>query len=794
MRFFPGLLLVMILGWNAASAQAPKRDDRTKPDPKKAEQEKAQKDFDKLPAEQKKVLLEVGKNIQKEQDEKNQKKSTKKQSDPAKTQEKPKTTTTAPADQKPVDIKAPVSTPVNLESVPAGKSVTPPSKTTSKAKTAAKTAPVKGKNAKAEEKEEKPLPPKVQKRPKQKQKYSEEQLKEYGLYTERITSDPDSADVAIMLPKTGPQLTNEVRLKKAIELVEKRFPDKALSMLHELVKKDSRNSNYQYWLGRAYLESYNSRSKSIGYLTKAAEHTDFEYLDKYPERNALAPVNALFFLGQAYHLDGNFAQAERHYRLFTNVAKANDPLRIQAEINLKQVAVAEKMVKEPKKNVSVTNLGPSVNSPYADYSPFVTVDGTELFFTTARPSNDASPTTAPALDAENGKYFDDIYVANLNPEGQWVDAQPISLDSAGNEVVRGISLNSKTLWLYQDNTLTADIYESTFAFGAWQAPSPLVYDQNTLAWGRNFNVDADRTIVYFASKTLGGYGGSDIFFAYRNEDGSWSEPRNVGPNVNTIFDEDMPFLHPNKRVLYYSSNSNRSMGGFDIYRSMLVGEWQTGENMGYPINTVEDDLYFSIAPDGKSAFYSRRGKDSYGDLDIYMVNFFSNTAALPPRLQATFKIDLQKAPKTEEPEEVNEIVLTNVLTREQFVYIPNIRTGNFSVYLNPCTKYNIEYRKNGAVVRTEDFVAPCEMQAGNSTMLFDPLGTNVPVSPRAANMPLIDKTEANLQGYAWQLQHFGNPETTMAYQDISYLNANGEIIRSVKLDSEGIFQFEDIPA
>lgn len=794
MRLLLGMFILLFLGSNVCYGQTKRDDRKNKTSPKvPIEQENAQKEFDNLPADQKKVLLEVGKKIQDEQQEKAKKQGSAK----AKKDEKPKPT---------AEVPIPVAKSAEPKPVPA---TTSDSKT-SKTKTTTKTDKVKvektSSNSKTkvvvEAEAEEALGPKIQRRPKGGKKFTEEEIKEFSLYTERISSDPDSADVAILLPKSSPETASEDRLKKAVQLVEKRFPDKALSVLQELTKKDPKNSNYNYWLGRAYLASYNSRTKSIPYLIKASEHTDYSYLDKYPEKNNLAPVNSLFYLGMAYHLDGNLEKAERHFRLFASIAKAGDPLIKQAELRLQQIAVAEKLVKTPKKNVSVTNAGPSVNSPYADYSPFVTVDGTELFFTTARPTNDANPSTQVAIDAEYGKYFDDIYVANLDPDGKWVAAKPINLDSAGNEVVRGISSSSKVMWLYQDNLATADIYESAFAFDTWQTPVAIVQTANTLKWGKNFNIDADRSIVYFASSELGGIGGSDIFYSVKNDDGTWSEPSNVGPNVNTIHDEDMPFLHPNKKVLYYSSNSARSMGGYDVFRSMLVGQWQTGENMGYPINTVEDDLHFSMAPDGRSAYYSRRGIDSKGDLDIYQVNFFSNTAAFAPRLQASFKIELKKAPvkkgkKTQNVPEVepdnNEIVLTNVLTKEQFIYIPNLRTGNFSVYLDPCTKYNIEYRKNGQPVRSEDFIAPCDMQTTNGTLLFDPLGTNTPTSPRTANMPLIDKSEANLQGYSWQLQRLGSPETNMSYQDINYLNAKGEIIKSVKIDSEGIFQFEDIP-
>ena len=796
MRFLFVLLSFCILCVGTANAQNAKdtRYDHNKKTKKLSPEDEAQAEFDKLPPDQKRVLIEVQEEIDREQMQVTKKptpKTTKagkstplprsgaaelaEKEEAAKKKSKGQDTVPLPLTEPPttVDAKAKKS---SIKDKPAAPN------TNDLKNTSVKTAKLKS-----------------QFKPKRKVNYTPDELKEFSLYTERIKSNPDSADVAIMIPKTEPGKSNEAKLQKAIELVQNKFPDKALSPLRELNKAEPKNANISYWLGRAYLECYNNNEKATFFLAKAAEHTDLNYLYKYPQQNKLAPLDAMFFTGISHFKNGNLNEADRFLRLFIGVSQPNDPLRNQAQLALQQIANAEKMTKEPKRNVSLTNLGPKVNTPYADYGAYVTLDGTELYFTSCRAVQQTKKGAPQGIDYENAKFNDDIFVAGLNKDGKWDEVKKIDLVSVGNKSVKGVSNNSRNLWLLRDDPENTDFYESVYGFDAWQAEASLAPYNVSLKWGKNFTINQDRTVIYFATDQLpGGYGGKDIFYVARQYDGSWSEPMNVGPNVNTAWDEDMPFLHPNARVLYFSSNSPRSMGGFDIFRSQLVGEWQTPENMGYPLNSVGDDLYFTIAPDGRTGYLSKQEKGGQGDLDIYQVNFFSIGNSLPPRLQANFKVDLKKEDKnakgtrTQVENETTEIVLTNILTREQYTYVPNFRTGNFSVYLDPCTKYNIEYRKNGVPVRTEDFVAPCELSETDKTVQYDETS---PISQNKVNrqVPLIDKREANLQGYAWQLLRNGQPVIYMAMKSINYLDAKGGIIKSVKLDSEGIFPIEDIP-
>lgn len=824
------LLLFLSLGTMVCHAQAT-RDDRfkKKPDARKQEyqapltpEEKAKKEFDALPKDQQKVLLEVGKEIDDELKGKKGKVAEKDKKTAEKSAPKvdSKTSNKEPKEEnitKKSDKSKKESATAQKEGDKAGseeKDKDDSGKTANRGKTSNKSAKKAEDDAKDSTNTDAPtrvtaeratLQPKDQRPVKSKVKYSDIQLREYRMYTERVFPDPEQSDVAIALPKGKPEEMNVIRLQKAVELITTGYADKGISLMKELIKKEPKNSNYQYWMGRAYIDSYSGKKRALPYLIKASEHTDFEYNFRAPERNALAPIDALYYLGQAYMLSEEWTKADRYFKMFSDVVAPDNPLRLNAQLARKHLINAEKYLKKPKRSVSVTNLGPEVNTPYADFSAHVSSDGTELYYTSARQNPDPSLAMNLPIDIPNGKYFDDIYVSQLKDDGLWAAGTLLNIDStSADEMVNGISRDGKQLWIYKKSDEAVDFYRSTYNFGTWQELESLAPFTPTLDWGTSFSMDDEQTVIYFASATLPGYGGYDLFYSYRRSSGKWSEPQNLGPNINTPYDETTPYLHPNKRVLFYSSNNEESMGGFDVFKSMLLGDWQRGENMGAPINSLGDDLYFSIAPDGKSAYYSRMGDDGQGDLDIYRVNFFSNTAVVAPRLAASFKVELATPPATakgkktpptaaEQAEAIsNEIILTNVLSGEQFVYQPNIRTGNFSVFLDPCTKYSIEYKKNGQTVRQENFVAPCDLKESDKSVIYDP---QAEVSTKRVNraMPLVDKTEANLQGYAWQLQYQGVAVSDMAFKEINYLRSNGDILATVKLDSQGQFQFVDIP-
>jgi hypothetical protein len=165
--------------------------------------------------------------------------------------------------------------------------------------------------------------------------------------------------------------------------------------------------------------------------------------------------------------------------------------------------------------------------------------------------------------------------------------------------------------------------------GKWTAIKKLNDNINTKYWESHASVSYDGKTLYFTSNRKGGYGGLDIYSSTRadvNQD-NWEKPVNLGPDINTPFNEETPFISPDGKTLYFSSYGHFNMGGYDIFYSNLLenGKWSVPLNMGYPINTTDDDLFYVPVQDGNFAYVCRYyPEENYGKTDIYRVEIFSS--------------------------------------------------------------------------------------------------------------------------------------------------------------------------
>ena len=156
----------------------------------------------------------------------------------------------------------------------------------------------------------------------------------------------------------------------------------------------------------------------------------------------------------------------------------------------------------------------------------------------------------------------------------------------------------------------------------WSKPEKLKGDVNRpKSWEGSASLSANGKVLYFASDREGGSGGRDIYKAELQPDGSWSNIQNLGPNINTMYNDDAPFIHPDNVTLYFSSEGHSSIGGYDIFSSKVdeYGGFGVPENLGYPINTVDDNRYFVLSADGKTGYYSGGGENSKGEQDIFRI-------------------------------------------------------------------------------------------------------------------------------------------------------------------------------
>jgi outer membrane protein OmpA-like peptidoglycan-associated protein len=267
--------------------------------------------------------------------------------------------------------------------------------------------------------------------------------------------------------------------------------------------------------------------------------------------------------------------------------------------------------------ITITLLSSQVNSNFDDYSPSINAEGNELYFTSRRPF-----TPKEIQKGSQGK--ENVYKSVLNEESNaWTEAiaLPLEINVPGrfNSNIT-LSNDGQRLLLYRDDQYgNGDIYESFLQGETWSVPVSISSVINTDAHESTASISPDGRTVYFVSDRKGGFGKRDIWQSTQYENGSWSNPKNLGDAINTEFDEESVFMHPDGKTLYFSSRGHNTMGGYDIFKSVYENdEWSTPINLGEPINTKEDDLFFVLTADGKMGYYSSaRG----GNKDIYSIEF-----------------------------------------------------------------------------------------------------------------------------------------------------------------------------
>lgn len=333
-------------------------------------------------------------------------------------------------------------------------------------------------------------------------------------------------------------------------------------------------------------------------------------------------------LGQAYHMNGQLDEAIEAYEKYNSVASKRDRRDFQIAKRIAALDFAKKMIASPV-DVKITNLGESINSRGGDYAPSISADGRTMIFTSRRAN-----TMGGEVDKEGDyKYFEDIYLSEWDTVDQkWKEARPIEgrLNTEGHDASLSISPDGKQVFIYRNDgeVYIGDIFMSKkrSSGNGWGSPRALDKPINTSYFESSACLSADGNKLYFVSeregKKNGAQGQGDIYVAERLSRTQWSEPKNLGPVINTSGDEISVFIHPDGKTLFFSSNGHLSIGGLDIFMSRMQedGSWGKPENLGYPINTIDDDVHFILATDGKTAHYSAVKEEGYGERDIYKID------------------------------------------------------------------------------------------------------------------------------------------------------------------------------
>jgi hypothetical protein len=381
----------------------------------------------------------------------------------------------------------------------------------------------------------------------------------------------------------------------------------ALPIYLDLLNSYPDNANFKYRIGQCFINLPGEKSKAVSYLEDAAKKIDPKYREgKFKE--AGAPYDVLYYLANAYRINNQIDKAIDTYKQFkknldihvydTNVVD----LQIQSCLNAKELMGRPSLIKR-------TNLGDVINQGSSEFNPVMSDDENMIVF------------------ARSEAFYDAI-LFSVKANGKWSDPQNM------NEILKvdrdlfptSLSSDGKTLYLYSSADYDGIIYTSNFENGTWTPMAKLNENINTKYWESHATASHDNKKLYFTSNRKGTYGGLDIYVSKRDSTGDWGPAENLGPVINSPYNEETPFLSRDDKTLYFSSRGHYNMGGYDIFSSRLLdnGEWSEPKNAGYPLNSTDDDIFFKPSNENYKGYYAIDSPDGYGKQDIYLIEIISD--------------------------------------------------------------------------------------------------------------------------------------------------------------------------
>ncbi|MGZ4060350.1 MAG: hypothetical protein ACXVPU_15045, partial [Bacteroidia bacterium] len=475
----------------------------------------------------------------------------------------------------------------------------------------------------------------------------------------------------------------------------------ALPLYMQLDSMEKGNANLNFKIGFCYLNAATYKTKSIPYFEEAIKNIAKRY-EEGEIKETKAPLSTYYYLAKAYHLNYEFDKAIEMYQKYIDELGTTDP-KLASEIDdvkhdIETCNYGKELVKNPKK-VIVENLGEGVNTKYPEYSPVVSLDEQTLIFTTRREGG-INTSKEP-----NGQYFEDIFTSTYDGE-KWGKAVPIgtNINTMGHEATINLSADGQKLLIYKDDGGNGNIYVSELKGNEWGVPEYVAAPINSSSWESHACFSSDNRILYFVSDRPGGYGGRDIYKCLKLPNGQWGPAQNLGDVINTKYDEDGVFIHPDGKQIFFSSKGHNSMGGFDIFTSTINDEngyWSTPENYGYPVNTTDDDVFLITTADGKRAFFSSDKEGGFGEKDIYMIKFPENE----PR-DITILLGHIINNSTESIAN-NKIYIINSVKGDTIQALSaNSSTGKYGANLPIGASYKAVYTVNGKEIYSEILNAP----------------------------------------------------------------------------------------
>ncbi len=368
---------------------------------------------------------------------------------------------------------------------------------------------------------------------------------------------------------------------------------------------------------------------------------------------------------------------------------------------LKQFCINGKELYTHPTDAKIVNFANGINTINDEYVPVISADESIMIYTYRGPECIGGLQNEFKEADKFGTYFEDVF-QSVQIDGQWTKPAPIvNVNTTTHDGAIALSADGFYLFVYRDSGDDhGDIYLSNSLSGEWSIPEKLKGDVNSYSWEGSCSMTANGKYLYFSSERGGGFGGKDIYRATLLPDSTWGNVVNLGDSINTAFDDDAPFIHPDGITLFYSSKGKNSMGGYDVFQSRLNWKDSTFSkpvNLGYPINTTDDDIYYVLSANGDRGYYASGKKGGEGLKDIYTV--------YPGYIGKKPSLYLIKGKITAEGMPVAASVLVEIVdqnNKKLGEYASSSSTGNYLVSLPAGGVFKLIYKYKSYPYKTLD--------------------------------------------------------------------------------------------
>ncbi len=481
------------------------------------------------------------------------------------------------------------------------------------------------------------------------------------------------------------QNNNSKIYNDAVSLSEAGDCEKAVEQFKRVAKLEPDNINALYNIGFCYLNMNNRADSASIYFNKTIEKLN---KDQYYSEIG---IDAFMSLAKSYQLQYKYQEGIETYNKMNDFIAEND-IALKNDI-ARQIEIcnnAIELMKHPVK-LEVHNLGENINSKYDDHSPLINADESLMIFTSKRKSSYSTI-------MDDGQFSEKVYTSTK--DSAWSKSEILASLVEKNSHESGVCLSADGTELYMliSNIDGQNLYVSNFDGETWSEPYKLPNGINSRYNETHASINTDKSILFFTSDRKGGYGGLDIYSVRKLPNGEWGTPQNLGDKINTPYDEETPMIGLDNKTLYFSSEGHNSMGNFDIFYSKMAADssWNTPVNMGYPINTPDDDFFFvPTAAENKAYLASSRFDHNYGGSDIYLIEYeepFKNKLAV---IRGQLKGD-----EDTNWDNVRIVVKEENTNKLEGEYKPNPETGKYLLILETEKNYDIQFEGLGVTSKS----------------------------------------------------------------------------------------------